>query len=562
MKPIYKIETYTGATLDNTITDKCKSLRVKSALTDQPGTFHFELPGMDGLTKCYDDIALFDIVKIYLGYDSVPTSPLFVGRIENIGSQWSPEYTRVFTGRDQSEVTSRLIRHQYNTGGNTAHSQVDKWAGDCGLGTTQVDADATAVTILSNQSKYDALMREISDYAATISKDWYVDISNNLVWKARPIRTSGVSTLTVGSNIKSYSLTRNINEVYNTFYVFGASEPSVDGTSACSHSQYTKSPTDIPTDHDSYTDALTNWTVGSRSGNGILILDATVPHVGTNRIMGSVAIDLCIANEYIWITRTFNRIMIKDSARLEWVDFWRQSQAHTITLMYIDLYTDATNWFRYTFDVADYTPENANTHKYIMLGPAYEASAGNEKWIRYGDPDWYNITRFRSYKEINSDGGVGEWFQIAVDGLYFTQLRWQATDQDVGSQTTYGVRPMVVTDDRIHSNTEATNYAASIKARYKDAPIQLDVVMPMDTNLLIGDRIPVTLPNENLSAIDFDVIQVEHILGPDGALTHGTLTSKERMRSPLKTTDFPTYMRDINKSIEDIIQGRNIAKGK
>ena len=535
---------------------------MKSALTEQPGTFHFELPLIKGTTKTYDDIALFDTVKIYLGYDSLPGNPLFVGRIENIESQWGSRAIRIFTGRDLSEVTSRLIRHQYNTAGDTAHNQVDKIASDCDLGTT-VDADSTAVTILSNQSKYDCLLREICDYAATINKDWYVDINNNLVWKARPIRTSGVSSLSVDSNIKTYSLSRNVSEVYNNFYVFGASEPEVDGTSHCAHSQYNESPTDVPSDHDSYTESLTNWTVGSNSGKATLIADSTVPHVGTYRIMGSIGLDDCVASEHIWIKRTFDRIMVKDSARLEWVDHWYQTQDHTITSMRINLYTDASNYFFYDFSAAKYPAENTNTHVYVMLGPSYEGITGNDKWIRYGNPSWYNITGFRSYKQINSNGDTGEAFQIAVDALYFTQMRWFATDSDATSQSNYGVRDMVVTDDRIHSNTEATNYAASLKARYKDAPIQLNVITPMDTNILVGDRIPITITNENLSAIDFDVIQVEHIMDNNGGfLTNSILVSKERMRSPLQTTDFATYLRDMRRTTENIVEGRKVAKGK
>lgn len=569
MKPVYKIETYTGVTLDHTITEDCLFLRVKSCLTDQHGTFRFELPGQKGVSKVFDDIALYDVTKIYLDYDTISASPLFVGRIENIESQWNKDrYMRVFTGRDQSEITARLIRHQYSTGGNAADSQVAKWAADCGLG-TDITADATPVTIISNQSKYDFLMREICDYAATISKDCYVDIGDvghptgHLIWKTRPIRSVGVSALTVGTNILSYSLTRNDYEVYNRFHVFGASEPAVEGTSACSHSQYTKSPTDVPSNHDSWTESLDNWSVDSADDLADLLLVTAypVPHVGTYAISGVVGTNEGQqANEWIKITRTISPLMIKDSAQLQWVDYWRTDAYGTIQNMYIDLLApDTSNYFRYTIDPAHYPVLGYNTHMYAELGPANEAGSGYEKWVRHGDPSWYNIQGIASYKLWNNV--ADEYCNNAIDGLYFTDLRWQATDQDGDSQTAYGVRDMVMTDDKIHTNTEATNYAASVKARYKDAPIQLDVVTPLDTNLLIGDRIPITITNENLSAVNFDVIQVEHIMDVNsGFLTHAILTSKERTRSPLKTTDFPTYLRDIRQTTEDVVQGRRIVK--
>ena len=566
-KPVYKIETYTGLTLDHTITDDCLTVQVMMALTDQLSNFTFALPAMKGLTKSYDDIAVFDKVKIYLGYDSVPANPLLVGRVENIQNQWDEgRYVRVVSGHDLSEVTNRRIRHQYSTGGGQASVNVAKWAADLGLG-TDITADATAVTIVSNQTKYDSLLRDICDYAATINKDWYVDIGDgghpdgHLVWKTRPLRTASVSSFTVGSNILSYNFVRDINEVYNRFYVFGASEPAVEGTSICADTQYTTAPTDIPSSHDDWTEALTNWTITSADGKAHLLLSAVSPHAGVNEIWGGIGIgDNGQANEWFEMARSFPFFMVKDSARVDWVGWWNGNGVSTIQDWRIRLFApDSANRFEYIIDPAHYIPENTHTHMYIDLGPAKEAVTGNEKWIRVGDPSWYNIQSFASYTLWNN--ALNALAAIQIDCLYFSGLRWYAFAEDGGSQTSYGMRECVITDDRVHSTAEVTNYAATWKAQKKDATLQLDVITPLDTNILIGDRIPITIPNENLTGIiDFDVIRVKHSINTDGALSLATLVSRERQRSPLKTTDTATILRDLQKQTANILDSRIIVK--
>jgi len=534
--PVYKIETYTVAVKDYTIEKDCVAYRVKTALTGQLGNFSFSLPGMRGLTKCYDDIAVWDKVKIYLGYDSVGVAPLFVGRVENIQNRWvNDQYVRIFSGRDQGEVTTRLIRHQWNSDSRTAHEVVDKWCDDCGLGKTEVDADATVVEIISHQSKYAPLLRDICDYATSIDKDWYVDVDNNLVWKVRPIRAAGVPTLTVGENVKNYNLTRNVREVYNKFWVFGASEPTVDDTAVCAHG-IDCSPTDLPANHEDFDETIASWTSDSKSGTETVIQGAAAPHCGTFYVV---------------------------SARLDWYWAYQTNDGGDVMTDYyvILLAPDIDNCFKYTIDAADYPAFNTGTHYYLNLGPAFEGAGGTGCWFRIGDPDWYNIQDLRLGGTVDTTAGAGAFLQFRIDCLYFSGLRWSAFDEDAGSQTSYDVRPQDVVDNRIHSNTDASNYAAVLKDRYKDVPLQLDVVMPLDTNLLIGDRIPITIPKENLSAQNFDVITVEHIMAKDmGALTRGTLVSKARMRVPLKTTDSNVILRDMQTRTEDLITNRTVIK--
>lgn len=574
--PYYKIEIYTGTlaspTLIHSITDELvPPLRFKSCF-GIPGNFSFGLPMKMGSTITYADIQPFNIVKLYAGLTSLPSSPNFVGRIENISNQNSIQGAfRIFSGRDLAEVTTRLIRHQYNTGGGTAHTFADKIASDCGL-TADTTADATAVEILSYESKYDELLKALSDYGASINKDWYVDTSNALVWKVRPIRSMGVSVLTEGDNIKSYILTKGLqNEVFNTFYVFGASEEAAVGTSVCSGlskcSSYNLATTDIPTDHDSWTESAddppTNWTADSGSDAHVLVHDQARKHVGSNEV--ECAIPLIgggIVDDWIWIkypVGTTTPIKVKDRAMLHYTV--QHKSSGTLNSYKIRLFApDDSNYFEYSFSSGNFPAQDTTTHTDVELGANVEATSGDDKWIRTGDPSWFNIQYFRLYMQWNY-ANTGGLFRIDLDGLWFGDLRWSATDSDTTSHDTYGHRDMVVVDDTIHSNTAATSYAAYLKARYKDVPMQLDITLPLDTNILLGDRIPITLANETqldgsaLSNVDFDVIRVEQTITNEGGLTNATLVSLPRMRDPVKTTDNPTVLREMKQHSLDIAKG-------
>jgi len=551
-RPVYKLETYTGAVLDHTIEKECVAYRFKTALTGQIGTFSFTLPGVKGIKKKYDDIAVFDKVKLYLGYDTVGATPLFVGRIENIQNVWTRTgYLRVFSGRDQAEVSTRLIRHQWAHDGADSHTVVDKWADDMGLG-KDTDAEATNVTILSHEDKYNSLLHEVCDYATSINRDWYVDVNNNLVYRDRPIRSVGVSTLTVGDNLRSYNLTRNVREVYNKFWVFGASEPTQDDTAVCAHG-LDLSDTDLPANHEDFDETINHWTIDSKSGTGTVILGAAAPHCGSNYVVLSVAADNAVDDEWIWGQRDLQTTLrIKNSARLDW--YWA-FQTNAASPAMIDYYVqlnapDTSNYFRYSIPAADYPVHNTGTHYHMSLGPAFEGLTGQGVWIRTGDPSWYDIQDLRFYGQANTvEAEAGDYLQFRIDCIYFSSLRWHDLDEDAGSQTSYGVREMLVVDDRIHSNTDASNYAAVLKDRYKNVPLQLDVLMPLDTNLLIGDRIAVTIANENLSAQNFDVIQVEQGMTKElGFTTAATLVSEERIRHLLKTTSGAEILRDIKNA--------------
>jgi len=275
MNPVFKIETLTGAVLDHTIIDEADNIYCKSAATDAIGHFVFSVPTRKGGSYYYDDVALFDKVKIYLGYDSVPANPNFIGRINNISAPLNTGsgYIRTISGFDQGEILKRRFKRNKYYSAVGASTIVTEWANDLGLGTGNITADATAVTLDVESKTYFDLLRWISDYwfsaGVQIKKDFFVDVDNNLVWKTRPIRTTGVESFTVGPHIKSYVVSRDVDPVKNQIYVYGnAGEKGVPGD---------EGRTD-PIDKDAYTE---NDSTGWTTTFGTIVWLAAAPAVGT-----------------------------------------------------------------------------------------------------------------------------------------------------------------------------------------------------------------------------------------------------------------------------------------
>lgn len=556
--PKYQIETWTAAVKDYTITSDCLSYRFKTAMTDQLGNFTFSLPAMKGTTKCYDDIALFDKVYFYAGYNSVGATALFAGRIESIQNQWAKDqYVRTFSGHDLGEVTTRLLWHQNNSDSHTAHEIVDHWRINCGLADGLVDADATVVEIISSESNYQSLLKTVSDYSGIITKDWYVDVDNKLVWKARPLRSgANVSILTVGDNILSYNLTRDLSEVYNNIYGFGASEPTKPGTlvsgETCTN-ELDIAATDIPTDHKALEETLTDWTYDSNDDAAVLA-QYNPGHPNTQKGIDFRVVAMTgLADEWMWVSRAISPcIRVKDSARLNYFFQYAAAPAVLTDFEVRLLAPDTSNYFFMNVPAADWPVDGATgKHLHPDLGPAYESSAADNTWIRIGSPSWYDIEGLTFYMQWDNDADIpfATWF----DAIYFSSLRWHDYDADIGSTIAYGVRDLVVTDDRLHSNTEVSKYLLMLKAKHKDPFLQLDVVTPMDVNLLVGDQLQVTIPNENLPATKFDVIRVEHTMDSNGFFTKPTMISQGAMataaliRSPSKATNPEGIMRDLKE---------------
>ena len=231
-KPVYKIEVYTAAVLDHTITTDAKQIMYKDSVTDSIGHFSFTVPSVKGGANSYDDIALNDKIKIWIDYTSVSGDPDFIGRVYKIDSSYSEQgYLRTVSGLSQGEILLR--RHKTDTlwAAVTVKTLADELADDLSLGKGDIAADATVLTVEIETKTYFDLLREISDYyvsgGSQIKKDFLVDVDFDLVFVNRgssPFATYAALTLEPGVNLLSYVVSQDKTPVKNNITVYGAKE--------------------------------------------------------------------------------------------------------------------------------------------------------------------------------------------------------------------------------------------------------------------------------------------------------------------------------------------------
>ncbi len=113
-----------------------------------------------------------------------------------------------------------------------------------------------------------------------------------------------------------------------------------------------------------------------------------------------------------------------------------------------------------------------------------------------------------------------EYGDVWVDMFYFGKGRWEArrplaSQEPTGSQTAYGVRELAEVDEELHSDNECDLRAKALLAHLENPAEYITVsstVIDYGTNVLLpGDKIHVTLPNENIDA-DYRIISVEYRL--------------------------------------------------
>jgi len=547
--PAYKIETWTGANKDYTITDEAISIYFKEALTNQVGHFEFWVPTVKGKANPYHygDIALNDTVKIWIGYkgQDFPATPHFAGKVTKIEASLSMEggYVRRISGLGLGRIVLNRLKKNKLYSGISASSVVTEWAGtDLGLGTEQIDPDAPSVELEVLTKSYFDLLRWISDYwvdaATQIKKDFYVapcstHISGDLVWKSRPFRTSGVDSLTIGTNIERYQVTRSEDQVRNSIMVYGAREKCWSGSVG----------------KDGWCESTTNWA------------GQATPSLSSSRMYGDYSIQVSVNSISNYIQRT-NLGGVKAKFRtgdqypyLRFCLYWTEDYWGTKPYMYVSLWApDISNRFDCEFSNilqgTEYAPAKDEWHDISLpLGPKCEGT-GLSEWKKVGSPNWENLSGFKFY--LTWLAGSGN-ITIRVDGLHFYGASFSGFAEDSTSQMNYGRKDLEFMDEKLRSDSDCEKRAQTMLYQLKDPPIQLDVIVkPGSNNLLIGDRIPMTIPAEGISAQNFDIISVEQFLNAQAGLTSRVTivnTPNIRQTTPLNRDDLIMNMQRFIKQL-------------
>jgi len=506
--PKCKIETYTGATLDYTITDDILTVHTRDVLNGV-GSFSFALPVEKGTSSQgynYTDIALNDTVKVYFWYDDVesaPSTPSFAGKICKISGVMSKEqggFFRVFSGKSLSEVLERNILWNKGWQNTAASTIVQELATDLGIyDSNKIESDTTQISLSAVETYLDAL-KDISDYwvdgNTQVKKDFYVDVDGDLVWKSRPIRSSGVETLTVGENILSYDVLRSLLPVKNKIHVFGGA----------AFQNY------------HWCESLSNWTA----------------------LKG--AMDL--PGDYIRVECDENKE----------TDFYRTTSPYSFLGGYKPLHPKSIDhiYFEFqmtigvenpSFTVMLEAPDSSNYFYQTFTG--FQLGAWIEKnletgpdgnWSSSGSPSWGKIYKIR----FQTSGTITGTYYILLTGLKCTPLNLYGFAEDATSKNSYGVRELQYVDSLLQSDSLCEQRAETLLYQLKDPPVRVDLTINGNTNVKIGDRLSLTIPAENISAQNFDVLVVEHNFVNEKFTTKASLVSAGDIRqlpsgSPLET---------------------------
>lgn len=473
------------------------------------GDFYVTLPAqIAGKTYKYSDVALFDDVIIYLGKGhTLSPNPICGGKINKITGEAGSNVSRTFHGKTYAEVLERCFLTQ-NFMAVYASAVATEIGSLAGLNTASIVVDATNY-ISENYDgiSYLEILNRVSDFwfgSAMIQRDWFVDASKNLLWAARPFRTSGVETITFGRNMLQPTVYYDLSTVKNYIQCFGAAKRT--------------EPLDV-TIADPYTEALTGWagtdasialsTQYVRKGiYGIYITETTLPVPAKWSATFTMPLTLYGGNR-------------KDGyGNLHFFLRWRNS-AHAPLTINVELIMDVGgDSFIATLPFTSYSSNNDQWVEYNLgLGPD-QAGDPTQTWQwNFLDNNYWNspiqAVKFTVYLGFGSSVN-----DLIIDDFYFNQGHFRSgVVSDAGSITAYGQRDAVEFDDKLCDDGSCLNRALSFLNMYRYPITRIDWPMPLNLNVLPSDRLTLSVPNEGIVAYPFDVINVHHTIRNQSGLT-------------------------------------------
>jgi len=336
----------------------------------------------------------------------------------------------------------------------------------------------------SNKQVFDILkdIADSSDQSGVIGFDFRVAPDGKFEFFLKNSKSNSVD---LSESIEQSNYSKDISRVRNKITVYGAATKST------------------PLDKDAWTEILSppagNWTA---FGDGVTVAqDSTVKAIGTSSIKCHI-----VNNAYGAIIFTFNAGYEVNANLYPKLALFTLiptfSREGAITLFDI-------NGKQMTQDQA-FTGKTAWGSKSVDVG---EANAAN--WvpgIEQSGFDWTQIKKVEISCLVNEGmtSGSGDYW---IDGLYFGGMKYSAVEEDNASQVAYALREYVETEASLASDNECDLRAKALLAYYKDPAISLTIISTVidygTTPILGGDKVHVTLPNENVDD-DFRVDYVEY----------------------------------------------------
>jgi len=390
-------------------------------------------------------------------------------------------FRRVFTGTFANMKGEEIVKHLLDYYAGLSHVRG---------GTELVENTDTTYTWLEyeNTPVWDILkyIAESSDKQGVIGFDFRVAPDGKFEFFPRNSKTSAVS-LTDKIEVSEYR--KDIHRIRNKIFVLGANEKKI--------------PTD--TNEDGFTESLTNWSL-YYTDQGLTLSSDHVSGDGQAKYSDSYSVEAFPASTTqkakTGMYRIIDTIKCRGPDGFKQLRFWlkweRDGDGDPTTVK-VRLETNVSSY--YYKEIVGLVGKKGEWKKIVLNLEEY--------WALVGNPDWSNINRIGFIIEFSSDC----YPRLYVDHIVFEDCRFSAKQEDTASQNAYGLRELTETDEELFSDNECLLRAKALLAHLKDPveclTIKSTVIDYGTTPLLPGDKIHVTLPNENVNA-DYRIISVEY----------------------------------------------------
>lgn len=346
--------------------------------------------------------------------------------------------------------------------------------------TELVEDTDTTFTLLEyeNTPVWDILraMAEACDDGGVIGYDFRIAPDAKFEFFPRNSKTSPVS---LSEKIECSEYSKDIFRVRNKVTIYGAADKSV------------------PLDKDAWTESLMpadgDWTATS----GAVSLDT-----GT-KMKGSASIKLYAQNLYY-------------GGAAFTLDAGKEVNANLYPLLNLWIVREAAYNGQGDLSLFDRTGKQAQRPFTVGKDEWFklEQKVGEKNadgWNVESGFDWNYVWVVRVTLSFDGVGTGSFW----IDNLFFGGRRYSSMQENGASQSAYGLRELVDTDEELYSDNECVLRAKAVLAQLKDPAEYLTVRSTVidygSTPLLPGDKINVVLPNENVN-VNFRILSVEYFV--------------------------------------------------
>lgn len=477
-------------------------LRIHLGCTKEVSSFDCLLQNFDKKYTVTNPINVGDNCHFDIGRGA--NCPLILtGRVEEVEPESTPveNYIRV-KGRCWGEkIFRRVVTKTYENqkGEAIVKDLLDNYVGLSHVrdSTELVENTDTTYTLLEYKDtpvfgilKYIA---ETADKNGVIGFDFRVEWDGKFAFFPKNSKTSPIN---LSEKIEHSRYSKDIHRVRNKIMIYGAAEKPYPLDS--DGQPWSDSLTEDITKPNNYLQHADGKWEPLHPTHETLSVEAATVHTGSK----SVKIQSTSYDYYMGITFTFNSDKYMNGNQYPRLCFTLQEDNHHNKRITVGLKDKNGNDCWQNIDISDYDEWQS-----YQLGVGEQ---NQEAWT-LGDSefDWENIkeVRFDFHQKTSQYGAA------YVDRMHFGGCRWSAVEEDSGSQSSYGLRELVEVDEELHSDNECSLRGKAL-LNHLSQPAEFLTVrtacLDYSTDrLLPGDKIHVTIPNENIDS-DFRIISVEY----------------------------------------------------